>query len=273
MTILLLVRHGRTTANATGILAGRTPGVRLDETGREQARAAGRRLAGVSLAATVSSPMERCLETAQALGGADIVVDEALAEVDYGEWSGRTLAELAREELWRIVQAHPSAARFPGGESMVAMAQRAVAAVRARQDRIADESGAEAVWVAVSHGDIIKAVLADALGLHLDQFQRLVVNPASVSIIRYTPARPYVLTLNSTAGPIRDLLPAGPRPSDDAAVGGGAGPAAEADRDAAAATSRDRSAGLGRDRAPGSRGDGAAADVGSEARAGERSST
>ncbi|MPM48222.1 hypothetical protein SDC9_94946 [bioreactor metagenome] len=123
------------------------------------------------------------------------------------------------------MQAHPSAARFPGGESMVAMAQRAVSAIRARQDRIADENGAEAVWVAVSHGDIIKAVLADALGLHLDQFQRLVVHPASVSAVRYTPARPYVLTLNSSSGPIRDLLPAEARPGEDAAVGGGAGSA------------------------------------------------
>ncbi len=232
MTILLLVRHGRTTANAAGILAGRTPGVRLDATGREQARAAGRRLAGVPLAAEVSSPLERCLETALALregrgdGSApDIVVDEALSEVDYGDWSGRLLADLAREELWRTVQSHPSAARFPGGESMVAMAQRAVSAVRARQDRIADESGPEAVWVAVSHGDIIKAVLADALGLHLDQFQRLVVHPASVSVIRYTSARPYVLTLNSSSGSLGDLLPAEARVGEDAAVGGGAGSA------------------------------------------------
>lgn len=287
MTILLLVRHGRTTANATGILAGRTPGVRLDEIGREQARAAGRRLAGVALAAVVSSPMERCLETARALCEArlecaadplaptpgpvtvtpdpvasgpdpvtpEIVVDDALAEVDYGEWSGRELKELAREELWRTVQAHPSAARFPGGESMVAMAQRAVAAVRARQDRIADESGAEAVWVAVSHGDIIKAVLADALGLHLDQFQRLVVSPASVSVIRYTPARPYVLTLNSTSGPLRDLLPAGPRPGQDAAVGGGAGPATEAAGDGPAS-------GSGGDGSPRRAGEGSAAGAG-----------
>lgn len=230
MTILLLVRHGRTTANASGILAGRTPGVLLDETGVEQARSAGRRLTGVRLVTEVSSPMERCLQTAEqmrvgrgATGDPAVVVDEALAEVDYGSWSGRSLQELAREELWRTVQAHPSAARFPEGESMVAMAQRSVAAIRGRQDRIADEVGGEAVWMVVSHGDIIKAVLADALGLHLDQFQRLVVDPASISIVRYTVARPYVLAMNTTSGELAGLLPEPGAASEDAAVGGGAG--------------------------------------------------
>lgn len=236
MTILLLVRHGRTTANVSGILAGRTPGVRLDETGVEQARSAGRRLLGVSLVAEVSSPMERCLQTAEEIrstrgaGSApEVIVDESLAEVDYGSWSGRPLQELAHEDLWRTVQAHPSAARFPDGESMVGMAQRAVAAIRTRQEQIADEAGPEAIWMAVSHGDIIKAVLADALGLHLDQFQRLVVNPASISVVRYTNARPYVLATNTSAGDLAGLLPEPPGPedgaaSDDAAVGGGAGP-------------------------------------------------
>lgn len=249
MTILLLVRHGRTTANASGILAGRTPGVLLDEVGLEQARTAGRRLAGVRLAAEVSSPMERCLQTAAEMRvgrGAEaetqILVDEALAEVDYGSWSGRPLRELAQEELWRTVQVHPSAARFPDGESMVAMAQRSVAAIRTRHEQIADEAGAEAVWMVVSHGDIIKAVLADALGLHLDQFQRLVVNPASISVVRYTAARPYVLATNTSSGDLVGLLPERPEPGgeadvtgeeatdvptaleDDAVVGGGAGP-------------------------------------------------
>lgn len=249
MTILLLVRHGRTTANASGILAGRTPGVRLDEVGLEQARSAGRRLAGVHLVQEVSSPMERCLQTVAEMRGvrdavpqSDIVVDEALSEVDYGAWSGRPLNELAQEELWRTVQVHPSAARFPEGESMVAMAQRSVAAIRSRQDRLADEAGGESVWMVVSHGDIIKAVLADALGLHLDQFQRLVVNPASISVVRYTAARPYVLATNTSSGDLVGLLPEPPKPGeeagdaasaaaddpartgDDAVVGGGAGP-------------------------------------------------
>lgn len=237
MTILLLVRHGRTTANVSGILAGRTPGVLLDGTGVEQARCAGRRLVRVSLVTEVSSPMERCLQTAEEIRSArgagsasEVVVDDALAEVDYGSWSGRSLEELAREDLWRTVQAHPSAARFPDGESMVGMAQRAVAAIRTRQERIADEVGPEAIWMAVSHGDIIKAVLADALGLHLDQFQRLVVNPASISVVRYTNARPYVLATNTSSGDLAGLLPESPAPDDgarsddDAAVGGGAGP-------------------------------------------------
>ena len=234
MTILLLVRHGRTTANVSGILAGRTPGVRLDETGVEQARSAGRRLLGVSLVAEVSSPMERCLQTAEEIrstrgaGSApEVIVDESLAEVDYGSWSGRPLQELAHEDLWRTVQAHPSAARFPDGESMVGMAQRAVAAIRTRQELLSDGVAGLGYLLKERISDI--AVLADALGLHLDQFQRLVVNPASISVVRYTNARPYVLATNTSAGDLAGLLPEPPGPedgaaSDDAAVGGGAGP-------------------------------------------------
>ncbi|WP_296605978.1 histidine phosphatase family protein [Nocardioides sp.] len=240
MATVILVRHGRTTANASGVLAGRTPGVRLDETGTAQAARAGERLAGVPLAGIVSSPLERCRQTARAIAAARpdaprIATDRGITECDYGSWQGRALKELAKEKLWSLVQTQPSAAVFPDGESMSAMQARAVAAVRRHDAALEAEHGSGAVWVAVSHGDIIKSVLADALGMHLDLFQRLHVDPASISVIRYTGTRPYVLATNTHAGDLSWLAPAKPsRPgkrsrtsrSVDAAVGGGAGPSA-----------------------------------------------
>ncbi|MBA3781520.1 MAG: MSMEG_4193 family putative phosphomutase [Nocardioides sp.] len=235
MATVILVRHGRTTANASGVLAGRTPGVLLDEAGEEQARTTGERLAAVPLRAVVTSPLERCRQTAAAIVKAHPDALKAsreskLTECDYGDWQGRALKDLVKEPLWKLVQQQPSAAAFPGGESMRAMQDRAVAAVRRRDAQIRDEHGDDAVWVAVSHGDIIKSILADALGTHLDQFQRIVVDPASVSIIRYTDARPYVLASNTHAGDLSWLKPPKPtkrsrrKVSTDATVGGGAGP-------------------------------------------------
>jgi probable phosphomutase (TIGR03848 family) len=240
MATVILARHGRTAANATGVLAGRTKGVSLDEQGVAQARAAAERLSGLPLAAIVTSPLERCRETARELNAAQpnrlrVASERGLLECDYGEWTGRELKTLAKEELWRTVQAHPSAARFPGGESMASMATRAVDAVRRWDARIEAEHGPDAVWVAVSHGDVIKAVLADALGMHLDSFQRLVVDPASLSVVRYTPLRPFVVASNSTAGDLAHLKPPARRSrrrkaGSDAVVGGGAGPAGRAER-------------------------------------------
>jgi probable phosphomutase (TIGR03848 family) len=225
MATVLLLRHGRTTANAHGGLAGRSP-VGLDGTGLAQAAAAGRRLREVPLAAVVTSPLQRCRQTvARALPDLVAVVDERLTECGYGDWEGRTLKDLAADPLWPVVQHHPSAVRFPGehGEAIAEMAARAVAAVRDWDARITAEHGAGAVWLACSHGDVIKAVVADALGLHLDLFQRLMVDPASVSAIHYTAARPFVSRLGDT-GELRFPAATGP----DAAVGGGAGvPAGE----------------------------------------------
>jgi probable phosphomutase (TIGR03848 family) len=227
---VLLVRHGRTDANSAAILAGRTPGTRLDEVGRAQARSLAERLAGVTLGAVVSSPLERCLETAAALtserGRPAVEVDDGLTECDYGDWTGRKLATLARTKLWKTVQTHPSAAMFPGGESLRSVQARAVEAVRSHDARVAANAGPNAVWLAVSHGDVIKAVVADALGLHLDLFQRLVVDAGSVTIVRYADLRPFVVRLNDTGGDLSGLRPrAGRRrrPSSDATVGGAAG--------------------------------------------------
>lgn len=231
MATLVLVRHGRSTANTSGILAGRAGGVHLDAVGKEQAARAADRLAAVPLAALVSSPLLRCRETAAAVaarqpGARDIVVERALTECDYGDWQGRPLRELAKEKLWRTVQQQPSAAGFPRGETMPEMQARAVAAVRRIDAAVTAEHGPHAVWVAVSHGDVIKALLADALGLHLDLFQRIHVDPASASVVRYADDRPYVLGMNTHDGPLDWLAhkPRRGRSTRGAAVGGGAGP-------------------------------------------------
>src|SRR3569623_2083342 len=239
MATVILLRHGRTEANASGTLAGRTPGVHLDDLGRSQAEVAAQRLAVVPLTELVSSPLERCKETARAVAAHQAVraqerprvrTDKALTECDYGEWQGRALRELARLALWRTVQTNPSAATFPGGESLPQMQARAAEAVRRRDAAVASSHGADAVWVAVSHGDVIKSVIADALGMHLDLFQRIQVDPASISVIRYTEARPYVLATNTHEGDLSWLAPKPARrgakkAADGAAVGGGAGPA------------------------------------------------
>ncbi|MET0822650.1 MAG: histidine phosphatase family protein [Aeromicrobium sp.] len=226
MATVILVRHGRTTANATGVLAGRTAGVKLDETGRRQADRTGERLAVVPIAGLVSSPLERCRQTSRAIlahqdGSPATTVDKGITECDYGDWQGRKLADLAGEDLWKVVQTQPSAAVFPGGESMQAMQARAVAAIRRHDAAFEAEHGPGAVWVAVSHGDVIKSILADALGMHLDLFQRIGVNPASVSIVRYGASRPDVVSTNTDAGDL-SWLRAAPA-AGDAQVGGGAG--------------------------------------------------
>jgi probable phosphomutase (TIGR03848 family) len=230
---VLLVRHGLT-AMTGPVLAGHTPGVHLDERGQAQAAAVAERLRPVPLAAVVSSPLERCAETAGAVAaGRDLAVrpEPRLAEVRYGDWTGRPLKELARQPLWKVVQLHPSAAVFPGpeGEGLAQTQARAVAAVREWDASVTAVAGPEAVWLACSHGDVIKALLADALGVHLDLFQRIVVDPCSVSVIRYTEIRPFVLRLNDTGGDMAALVPARRRgrrrrpPPSDAAVGGGVG--------------------------------------------------
>jgi probable phosphomutase (TIGR03848 family) len=232
VTTVILLRHGRTTANAAGVLAGWTPGVRLDDTGAAQVQAVGERLAKVPLAAVVSSPLERCRQTAEAVvAGRDLAVqdDDRLGEARYGDWTGRTIKELSKDPLWKVVQQHPSAAVFPGpeGEGLAQTQARAVAAVRSWNATL----GADAVWLACSHGDVIKSILADALGLHLDQFQRVVVDPASISVITYTDTRPFVVRVNDTGGDVTGLIPPPRRRrrgkgSSDAVVGGGAGPQA-----------------------------------------------
>ncbi len=236
MPTVLLVRHGRTASNTGGVLAGRSPGVDLDDHGRSQALALAERLDALPLARVVSSPLERTAATAAAItarGGTravprpQVVLDDRLTECDYGDWTGRTLKSLAKEDLWRTVQARPSAAVFPGGEGLADVQRRAVRAIADHDAQVEEEHGPHALWVAVSHGDVIKAVLADALGLHLDGFQRIVVDPCSVSVVRYTPLRPFVLASNGDGAGLAALVVTNRRRrravSSDAPVGGGAG--------------------------------------------------
>ena len=223
MTVILL-RHGRSTSNTAHTLAGRSEGVELDEKGAAQAAALVERLDGLPIAALVRSPLLRCRMTLEPLAaalGLEPLVDERLSEVDYGEWTGRKLGELVKEPLWSVVQQQPSAAVFPAGEGLANVQTRAVAAVREHDRRLAEEHGGDALWIACTHGDVIKAVVADALGTHLDSFQRITADPASMSVIRYTPVRPFVLHLNHTGAQLASALTAPPPTQDgDATVGG-----------------------------------------------------
>jgi probable phosphomutase (TIGR03848 family) len=240
VTTVLLVRHGLT-ATTGQLLTGWTPGVGLDERGRAQAKALGERLGPVPLDAIVTSPLERCRQTIDEIvaartartwqsQAAEPVIDDRVGECKYGDWTGRPLRELEKEPLWPVIQAHPSAVTFPGpqGESMLDMQHRAVSAIREWNARL----GKDATYLVCSHGDVIKAIVADSLGLHLDHCQRIVADPCSLTVISYTPLRPFLLRLNDTGGGVDDLLPR-PKPTadgdnvnsaeSDAVIGGGAG--------------------------------------------------
>ncbi|MBO0676331.1 MSMEG_4193 family putative phosphomutase [Mycolicibacterium sp. S2-37] len=226
MTVILL-RHGRSTSNTAHTLAGRSAGVDLDERGAEQARELVDRIGELPVRAIVRSPLLRCERTVEPLAaalGLTPVVDERLVEVDYGSWTGRKIGDLVKEPLWAVVQQQPSAAVFPEGEGLAHVQARAVAAVREHDRRLAEEHGADALWIACTHGDVIKAVLADALGAHLDTFQRITADPASMSVIRYTAVRPFVLHINHTGPRLTAGLVVKPDvPAGDGVVGGSAG--------------------------------------------------
>jgi probable phosphomutase (TIGR03848 family) len=233
VTLVLVVRHGLT-ATTGAALTGRTPGISLDDRGRMQANALAARLADVKLDAVVSSPLERCLATAEAIaasqkaGDLAVGVDERFTEVGYGDWTGKSLRKLSRDPLWRVVQAYPSAVTFPGqgGEALMEVQRRAIAAIREWNIKV----GPKGAYLICSHGDVIKAILADSLGLHLDLYQRINIDPCSLSVIRFTPLRPFVERLNDTGGSVTTLMrsdkvtagTSAMRPGD-APVGGGAG--------------------------------------------------
>ncbi|MEU4837091.1 histidine phosphatase family protein [Nocardia testacea] len=210
MTVILL-RHGVSTSNTGGTLAGRSPGVELTDRGGEQARAVADRLAGLPISRIVTSPLLRCQRTVSPLAaelGLEPVVDDRLAEVDYGEWTGRRIQDLLQEPLWQVVQRHASAAVFPGGEGLAQVQARAVSAIREHDRALAELHDGDRLWVACTHGDVIKALLADALGIHLDGFQRIMVEPASLSVVRYTRTAPFVTRMNDTGADLSGLAPA-----------------------------------------------------------------
>ena len=194
MTQLLLIRHGANDAQKDGILAGWMPGVHLNQEGRAQAEALARRLAPVEIEAVYASPLERTVETAEIIAiphELSVVVREGLGEVRFGRWTGEPLEKLRRRRLWRAVQFAPGTVRFPGGESFCEMQARVVAELenlraRHRQQTIA----------VVSHSDVIKAAVAHYAGLHLDLFQRLVVSPASLTVLVLIGPVPHLLCMN-----------------------------------------------------------------------------
>jgi probable phosphomutase (TIGR03848 family) len=196
MRLLLLLRHA-VTEHTGARLSGWMPGLHLSEAGREQAEALAGRLAPVPVDAVYASPLERCQETAAALAeakGLKVQTLEDVGEVRYGDWTGRTLKELAKEPLWKVVQATPSAARFPGGESIFELQARSVRAIEGLR-----EAHPKQTVAVCSHGDVIKAVACHYLGMHLDLFQRVVVSPASVTAFAFGPV-PYLVRLNDVGG-------------------------------------------------------------------------
>ncbi|GFG55027.1 phosphoglycerate mutase [Mycolicibacterium agri] len=232
MTVILL-RHGRSTSNTAQTLAGRSEGVDLDEKGREQAQELVRRIGSLPIRAIVSSPLLRCRRTVEPLAsalGLEPVLDERISEVDYGQWTGRKIGELVKEPLWAVVQQQPSAAVFPDGEGLAHVQARAVAAIREHDRALSEKHEGDVLWLACTHGDVIKAIVADALGTHLDTFQRITADPASMSVIRYTALRPFVVHVNHTGDHLASSLTAKPSekgdgeskdvPPGDAVVGG-----------------------------------------------------
>ena len=203
-TRLVLARHALT-AQTGPLLSGRAPGIDLSDTGRAQAEALGARLAGLPVAAVYASPIERTTQTAAAIAeqhGLDVRPLDGVLEADYGEWTGQKIADLAKTDLWKVVQRTPSRAAFPGGESLTSMQARMVAAL---EEVVAGHPGE--IVVVVSHADPIKAAIAHFGGMHLDLFQRVVVAPASVTVFEFSGHGVAMLKCNDT-GTLDELAPA-----------------------------------------------------------------
>ena len=218
MARIVLLRHAHSVANEKNLLAGRTAGVSLSKTGRVQADALVQRLGATQFDEVAISPLQRCHETiepwlATSVAKNRIVTDELISEVDYGSWSGKSLASLRRKAQWKVVQDFPSQMVFPDGESLVEMQGRAIAgfyrlnAVKGKGPRLL-----------VSHGDVIKSIVAHCLGMHLDQFQRLVIEPASLTIIDTDSGISRLVRFNDSKGFLTSE-----KSSHQAALGGATG--------------------------------------------------
>lgn len=200
MGTVLLIRHGQSVANAQGVLAGRAPGVHLDEHGEKSAGELGVHLSALPIAKVLVSPLERTQQTAELIfaNKFPVVIESRITECDYGDWQGRLLSELATEKLWQTVQNQPDEMVFSNGESMQEMSDRAVAAIREWDSILSADHGQDVIWAAVSHGDVIKAICADALSMPLRNFQRISIEPSSVSVIQYRTENAQVHKLNDT---------------------------------------------------------------------------
>jgi probable phosphoglycerate mutase len=195
VTTFFLVRHAVTSETGKR-LSGWTPGVHLTEKGRAQAERTGEALAGVKFKAIYSSPLERTMETAEAIARhhkLKLRPLKTIGEVEYGGWTGRPFGQLTRTKLWKTVQRWPSEARFPNGESIREVQARAVGAI----EGLGQQHPKDNVCV-VSHGDVIKLIAAHYIGLHIDLFQRIVVMPGSVSVIALHDDGPRILALNNS---------------------------------------------------------------------------
>ena len=222
---LVLIRHAHSEANAAGILSGRLPNVHLSDKGLEQSERLAVRLGNFPVSNLRISPMERCFETISPWINSIVlpnnprfepVIDQELTEVDYGSWSGKKLAVLSKNKLWKTVQEAPSRMYFPKGEGIAQMQSRAMTSVH---EAVSTKTRGAAVIV--SHGDVIKSIVASALGMHLDEFQRIVIDPASISILDFSTTKPRVLLLNDSRSVVTELLVAPKRAKN--LLGGGSG--------------------------------------------------
>ena len=222
---LVLIRHAHSEANAAGILSGRLPNVHLSEKGLEQSEHLAVRLGNFPVSTLRISPVERCFETISPWINSIVlpnnprlepIIDHELTEVDYGTWSGKKLAVLSKNRLWKIVQEAPSRMYFPSGEGIAQMQSRAMTSVHE-----AVSTKVKGAAVIVSHGDVIKSIVASALGMHLDEFQRIVIDPASISILDFSTTKPRVLLLNDSRSVVTELLVAPERAKN--LLGGGSG--------------------------------------------------
>lgn len=217
MSRIVLLRHAHSTANLKNILAGRTPGVALSAKGEKQAEKLITRIGPTRFDVIAVSPIARCSQTISPWFShhgkeKEPIIEDGLSEVDYGDWSGKSLATLRRQKLWKVVQDHPSQMIFPNGESLLEMQTRALASFY----RVEKVKGKNARLI-VSHGDVIKAIVAHVLGMHLDQFQRLVIDPASITIIDTDDGVSRLVTFNDQNGSLTNEVSAA------TAVGGSTG--------------------------------------------------
>lgn len=195
-TIVYLVRHGENDWTESHKLAGRAPDVHLNNYGRKQAEALAERLAKVEFKAIYASPLERTMETAQAIAAhhkLEAQTREGLLEVDYGKWTGKEIKKLAKKKSWPVIQFYPSGASFPNGETMYGMQARFVQEI----NTLVAEHPGETIAI-IGHADLIKAAVAHYLGAHLDLFQRIVISTASITTISFTRMGPRVLMVNDT---------------------------------------------------------------------------
>lgn len=223
MATIILLRHAHSVANESGILAGRKPGIDLSEIGRAESKRLIPRLSGVDINHIYVSPLERCSQTVSPLLKSKdssriqtMTLDDRIIEMDYGKWSGRKLSSLSREKLWSDIQAHPSKVTFPEGESFKAMRKRAMNLI----GEILTKRG-NGNFLIVSHGDVIKVITASLLGMKIDNFQSLTVDPASITVFKGDSDNVRMVAFNDTESALTSII--GVDVKKKLSLGGGSG--------------------------------------------------